>query len=76
MAISIIIFSVILFLGGGRILYRVSGGNYASLVRWSIKCSTFCLLLSIIATLYDDYQANKSLDILIGVFSGKSFRNG
>lgn len=70
--IVIIIFSVILFFGLERILYRVSGGNYATLVSWSIKCSIFFLLLSCIVSMYDDYQKNKSLDILTGLFSGNT----
>lgn len=70
--IAFIILSVILFFGVERLLYRVSDGDNTTLVRWSIKCSTFFLLLSFIATMYDEYQKNKSLDILIGLVSGNA----
>lgn len=72
MAVTIIILSVILFFGLTHILYRISDGDNATLVRWSIKCSTFFLVLSFCAAMYDDYQKNKSLDSLFGLFSGNT----
>jgi hypothetical protein len=68
--IEAIILGIVLFIVASHMLYRLAGGDYEKLVRWSIRICLFFLLVSLIASMYDVYRTTKSLDILFGLGRG------